>query len=273
MATATSNLGLTKPAGTEQYNVNVFNDNADRLDSEFGAAGGHRHTGVDGDGTQIPTDGLADRAVTLAKLAGGAAGNLLTYDADGDPSAVAAGAGGQVLTSNGPGAAPTFQEAASTGGAVKVLGRDYSTVTVTGATETSLYSLSVPGNELGTNKMILVHIAGTAVQDHGTYGYALRLKYGATTLAVADPQVSGSPNTADWYIVCALAADNSVSAQKGFFNGNYHYFGDRGFAFTGYGSASEDSTQAKTLDITFQFGAALSDTNCSKQIAFAYLVG
>ena len=69
MATTTSNLGLTKPLGTEQYDVNVFNNNADLVDAEFGAAGGHAHTGVAGDGSQLGTSGLQDLAVTTAKLA------------------------------------------------------------------------------------------------------------------------------------------------------------------------------------------------------------
>ena len=58
----------------------------------------------------IPTAALADDAVTLAKMASGTDGNLITYDADGNPAHVATGTAGQVLRSNGPGAAPTFQE-------------------------------------------------------------------------------------------------------------------------------------------------------------------
>ena len=72
MPTTTSNLNLAKPAGTEQYDINVINNNMDLLDAEFGAAGGHAHTGAAGDGTQIPTAGVADLAVTTAKLASGA---------------------------------------------------------------------------------------------------------------------------------------------------------------------------------------------------------
>jgi hypothetical protein len=65
--------------------------------------------------TGLPTAGLVDDAVTLAKLAAGTAGNLITYDASGNPAAVATGTSGQVLTSNGAGAAPTFQAAAGGG--------------------------------------------------------------------------------------------------------------------------------------------------------------
>jgi len=56
---------------------------------------------------------IADNAVTLAKMAGGTDGNLITYDASGDPAYVATGAATNILTSNGAGAAPTFQAAAA----------------------------------------------------------------------------------------------------------------------------------------------------------------
>ena len=58
---------------------------------------------------------IADDAVTLAKMAGGTDGNLITYDTSGDPAYVATGAATEVLTSNGAGAAPTFQAPAAGG--------------------------------------------------------------------------------------------------------------------------------------------------------------
>ena len=63
----------------------------------------------------VTTTKLADDAVTLAKMAGGTDGNLITYDASGDPAYVATGAATNVLTSNGAGAAPTFQAPAAGG--------------------------------------------------------------------------------------------------------------------------------------------------------------
>jgi hypothetical protein len=62
--------------------------------------------------TGLPTAGLVDDAVTLAKMAAGTAGNVFTYDASGNPAVVATGTAGQRLTSNGAGAAPTFQSEA-----------------------------------------------------------------------------------------------------------------------------------------------------------------
>ena len=62
--------------------------------------------------TTVQTANIADDAITLAKLAGGTDGNIISFDASGDPAAVAVGTATHVLTSNGAGAAPTFQAAA-----------------------------------------------------------------------------------------------------------------------------------------------------------------
>ncbi len=72
-------------------------------------------SGVLTNATGLPTAGILDNAVTLGKMAGGTDGNLITYDASGDPAAVATGTAAQVLTSNGVGAAPTFQAAGGGG--------------------------------------------------------------------------------------------------------------------------------------------------------------
>ena len=55
---------------------------------------------------------IASNAITLAKMAGGTDGNLITYDVNGDPAYVATGTVGQVLTSAGANAVPAFADAA-----------------------------------------------------------------------------------------------------------------------------------------------------------------
>jgi hypothetical protein len=52
---------------------------------------------------------IADNSITLEKMASGTDGNIISYDASGDPVAVATGTSGQVLTSAGAGAVPSFQ--------------------------------------------------------------------------------------------------------------------------------------------------------------------
>ena len=71
---------------------------------------------------------IADNAVTLAKMASGTDGNIISYDTSGNPVAVATGSSGQVLTSAGAGAIPSFQAAAAGG---KIL----QAVTVTSSSE------------------------------------------------------------------------------------------------------------------------------------------
>jgi hypothetical protein len=65
---------------------------------------------------------VADNGITLAKLAHGTDGNLITYDTAGAPAAVATGNDGQVLTSAGAGAPPAFEAIpAVTAGAISEL--------------------------------------------------------------------------------------------------------------------------------------------------------
>ena len=59
--------------------------------------------------TGAVTASLVDNAVTLAKMAGGTDGTIITYDASGDPVAVGPGSDGQVLTSTGAGSPPAFE--------------------------------------------------------------------------------------------------------------------------------------------------------------------
>ena len=62
----------------------------------------------------VSTAKIADDAVTLAKMAAGTDGQIITYDASGNPAAVGPGSDGQVLTSTGAGSPPAF-EAVSAG--------------------------------------------------------------------------------------------------------------------------------------------------------------
>ena len=72
--------------------------------------------------TKVGTDGIKDDAVTIAKQAAGTDGQIITYDASGNPKAIGPGTDGQVLTSAGAGAEPAFEDAVSEGTQVKSTG-------------------------------------------------------------------------------------------------------------------------------------------------------
>ena len=61
--------------------------------------------------TSVPltSSDITDSIISLPKLTDGTDGNLISYDASGNPVAVATGNDGQVLTSAGVGAPPVFE--------------------------------------------------------------------------------------------------------------------------------------------------------------------
>ena len=161
---------LTTPAGTEELIVN--------------AGGTSKKIQID----NLPSS-LDDNSVTLAKMAGGTDGNLITYDASGDPAYVTTGTSGQVLTSGGTGVAPTFQAAAGGGKVLQVVQGTTTTQVSTSATTWIDSGLTASITPSSTSSKILVFFTtmlavgsgadiqggirlmrgASIIQDYGTY--------------------------------------------------------------------------------------------------------
>jgi len=128
----------------------------------------------------VPTAAIEDNAITLAKMAGGTDGELITYDASGNPATVAVGTSGQVLTSNGAGSAPTMQ-------------------TVSAGADTSLSNLTATGenkvcqawvNFDGTDTVAINDSHNvSSITDNGTGNYTVNF---STSMANANYSVSTS---------------------------------------------------------------------------------
>lgn len=88
----------------------------------FSAGRKYRITSSGGDATitQTAEAFIQSGGVAVSDLANGTDGELITWDASGNAATVAVGTSGHVLTSNGAGAAPTFQSAAA-GGATTLI--------------------------------------------------------------------------------------------------------------------------------------------------------
>ena len=100
---------------------------------------------------------ITDNIISLAKMSSGTDGNLITYDASGNPAAVATGSDGQVLTSTGAGSPPAF-EAAAAGGKIGQVLQTVKTDTFSG-TSTSyadIRGMSVAITPAATSSKILV---------------------------------------------------------------------------------------------------------------------
>jgi len=109
-------------------------------------------------------------------MAAGTDGNLITYDASGDPAYVTTGTSGQVLTSGGTGVAPTFQAAAGA--------------------DTSLSNLSATGE----NK-----VCQAWVNFNGTGTVAIRDSHNCSSIT--------DHSTGNWTVVYtnAIGANNCVN--------------------------------------------------------------
>jgi hypothetical protein len=94
-------------------------------------------------GNGIVEANLADNAVTLAKMASGTDGEILTYDASGNPVAVSVGTDGQVLTSTGAGSPPAFETAAAGGKVLQVVSGSISSTLSTSSTSFADMSASL----------------------------------------------------------------------------------------------------------------------------------
>ena len=121
---------------------------------------------------------IADNAVSLAKMAGITAGNLITGDASGDPAAVATGNSGQVLTSNGAGAAPTFQAAAGGGGTALIHHERGSTAS---ATEVEVITETLSAATFGVLDVIYIQVIGHNTNESDNAKCIIRVADGTNT--------------------------------------------------------------------------------------------
>tara|TARA_Y100000310_G_scaffold280361_1_gene300044 strand:+ start:1842 stop:2579 length:738 start_codon:yes stop_codon:yes gene_type:complete len=93
------------------------------------------------------------KEIAVSDLANGTDGELITWGADAAPAAVAVGTATHVLTSNGAGAAPTFQAAAGGGKVLQVVSTDTGAV-ATGSTAFPIDD-TIPQNTEGDEYMTL----------------------------------------------------------------------------------------------------------------------
>jgi len=140
------------------------------------------------DGT-VDAGTLADDAVGLAQMASGTDGNLITYDASGDPAAVAVGTSGQVLTSNGAGAAPTMQAGGKVLQVVSTTKTDAFTTSSTSFTDITGLSLSITPSS--TSSKVLVHTV-TTFSNGSTGGYASTVRLMRDTTAIGNGTGAGN---------------------------------------------------------------------------------
>ena len=141
---------------------------------------------------QVATDMVADNAITLAKMASGTDGNIISYDASGNPVAVATGSDGQVLTSAGAGAQPAFEALPSSGKILQVLqnleGNTRSTTVTSFQNIAGIEQAITPS--ASNSKVLVSSVLVLSCGNHGVVRF-IRVTGGTTTVIGAGTTASG----------------------------------------------------------------------------------
>ena len=120
---------------------------------------------------KITTPAVTDDSVTLAKMAPGTDGNIISYDASGNPVAVATGNDGQVLTSAGAGAPPVFETPAAGGKILQVIYASTTTEKVVSSAtfvDTGL-AASITPSASNSKILIICEISSIGKANNNTY--------------------------------------------------------------------------------------------------------
>ena len=168
------------------------------------------------------TGDLGDDIVTLAKLASGTDGNIISYDSSGNPVAIATGNDGQVLTSAGAGAQPAF-ETLSAGKVLQAVNASIGTI-VTGTTtfpEDDTKPQNTEGNEAETvsitptaasSTLYIYCTAFVSLSSNARCGIALFKDSGADALAYNMAEITNATTMDSIFLQHAISA-GSTSAQ------------------------------------------------------------
>ena len=247
------------------------------------------------DGVSILFDGVAPALTAAASAAGAslvaarvdhvhgqgivaAKGDLLTFATA--PQALAAGANGLQLVADS--AQATGLKWAAPGDVARTASL---LDVVNSVAETSLFSFSVPANALGTNRMLRLTLFGDYLNNSGaTRTVTFKAKYGATTLFNdATLALAASASRRPFRFELQLANQGATNAQVlsglislGLAGGTTSGLGDLSAlpALMNhiFGASVEDSTAAKTLDVTATHSAANASISIRRQYACLELV-
>jgi hypothetical protein len=164
---------------------------------------------------------------------------------------------------------------------VRVLDRDVTATVVTNTiTETSVYSVSVPANTLGTFRRIRLFMRGEFTNSSGGNSTpTLKLKFGGTTIATFAPVLSSSATSRLWTLLANIIAENATNAQRADAESKVSTPIANGTAGTlaanevvQHNGLALDSTGALTLELTIQHDGISTSRSFTAHAVFAELM-
>ena len=207
---------------------------------------------------------IANDAVNFAThLKAGTDGELITWDASGNPAAVAVGTATHVLTSGGAGVAPTFAAAAA-GGAWEFVSKTTITsstasVEFTGLTTDKDYMLSMVGHFPVTDNVWRVAHLGVTGPTYRTSNYLTKSQnFGGVDNQTGNmfDAYSGQGNATDEHGVTTLIIYDPANASTDtFYSYNYGIANSSGTTQAGIGFGHYTTSEAHTaVKFTFSSG-------------------
>lgn len=168
------------------------------------------------------------------------------------------------------------------GGIVQILNRAVAQVIVANTgVETSVYSFSVAGGTLGTNKRLRLTVFGDCLNNSGgNSNLTVRAKYGATTFGTLVGVVTTAATRQGTKLTIDLMALNATGAQMGVLEtpvlgvGSFAVDGVSGSTLvhqtqhSAHNAIAEDSTAAKNLVVTVQHSVANAAIDFHMNAAF-----
>jgi hypothetical protein len=124
---------------------------------------------------------IADNAITLAKMASGTDGNIISYDASGNPVAIATGNDGQVLTSTGAGSPPAFEAIPAGGKILQIVSTgDVGSLSQASTNSTSfsdINNVELAFTPTASSSKLIIFLSYNIDSGGDSHGLAVRLMY------------------------------------------------------------------------------------------------
>ena len=218
--------------------------------------------------TSVPltSSDITDSIISLPKLTDGTDGNLISYDASGNPVAVATGNDGQVLTSTGAGSPPAF-ETLPVGGITMA---DQWRITAS-ATDSGADVLDANWERADTDGLGQI---GSAMAVSGAVFTFPSTGYYYVTFQAKFAQGSGDQRYCHVYILTTTDNSSYDAAAEGSM-----WFTSAGDSGTKYGSAATniifDVTNTSTHKLKFQRnseGSVVTEGDSNNNLTFATFI-
>lgn len=210
-------------------------------------------------------DSKLSQITTVSKVSGAALTSLASIPAGAGQVPIAnmatgAPTGSKFVRDDGVLAVPAGSGAGvATINYVKALTSDQSSTAVTNTVaETTIYTYSVAGGVLSTDKGIHFVVKGTYQNNSGgNKTLTFRVKYGATTIcARASGNIGTHASAGVFFLEGYILARGATNSQYGFMRCSLETGANATVEWSDRGSASEDSTGALDLVVTVQHSAA-----------------